>query len=182
MEVKIEGNPGTNNVFQEIHIGTVQNYNPNATTVINNNYGVGDEGAKPKAKKTMKDMLDQDLIDREPIVKEIMNYVSCIRPFVSDEWKGRFMQLWEDILKLPEVANIVCDPGKQQGTNFNRKLVAGILHFLDSQKLYSAPFNAKAMAEALEDDWEHSVRRELAGEPSNEIKAAIKQLIKEKYS
>ena len=38
------------------------------------------------------------------------------------------------------------------------------------------------MAEALEDDWEHSVRRELAGEPSNEIKAAIKQLIKEKYS
>jgi len=181
MDLKIEGNPGTNNVFQEIHIGTVQNYNPNATTVINNNYGVGEDGAKPKAKKTMKDMLDQDLIDRTPIVKEIMNYVSCIRSFVCDEWKDRFMQLWEDILNLPEVADVVCDPGKQQGTNFNRKLVAGILHFLDSQKVYNGPFNAKAMTEALEDDWEHSVRRELAGEPSDEIKAAIKQLIKEKY-
>ena len=182
MEVKIDGNPGTNNVFQEIHIGTVQNYNPNATTVINNNYGVGEEGTKPKAKKTMKDMLDQDVIDRTPIVKEILNYVSCIRSFVCDEWKDRFMQLWEDILNLPEVADLVIDPGKQQGTNFNRKLVAGILHFLDSQKVYNGPFNAKAMTEALENDWEHSVRRELAGEPSDEIKAAIKQLIKEKYS
>lgn len=181
MEVKIEGNPGEHIVFQEIHIGTVQNYNPNATTVINNNYGVGDEGAKPKAKKTMKDIFDQDLIDRTPVIKEIMNYVSCIRSFVSDDWKDRFMQLWEDILNLPEVSHQVCDPGKQQGTNFNRKLVAGILHFLDSQKVYSGPFNAKAMTEALEDDWEHSVRRELAGEPSDEIKVAIKQLIKEKY-
>jgi hypothetical protein len=47
--------------------------------------------------------------------------------------------------------------------------------------VYKAPFNAKAMAEALENDWEHSVRRELAGEPSDEIKDAIKLLIKEKY-
>lgn len=181
MDLKIDGNPGTNNVFQEIHIGTVQNYNPNATTIINNNYGVGEEGAKPKAKKTMKDLLDQDLVDRTPVIKEIMNYVSCIRPFVSDDWKDRFMQLWQDILNLPEVADQVCDPGKQQGTNFNRKLVAGILHYLDCQKVYKAPFNAKAMAEALENDWEHSVRRELAGEPSDEIKDDIKLLIKEKY-
>lgn len=39
MEIKIEGNPGTGNTFQEVKIGTVQNYNPNATTVINNNHG-----------------------------------------------------------------------------------------------------------------------------------------------
>lgn len=39
MDINITGNPGTGNTFQEIHIDTVQNYNPNATTVINNNYG-----------------------------------------------------------------------------------------------------------------------------------------------
>lgn len=38
MDINITGNPGQGNTFQEIHIGTVQNYNPNATTVINNNY------------------------------------------------------------------------------------------------------------------------------------------------
>ena len=182
MDIKIEGNPGTNNVFQEIHIGTVQNYNPNATTVINNNYGTAEEEEKRKGRKTMKQMLDQDLIDTAPIRKEILNYVSCIRPFVNDEWKGRFMPLWEDILNLKMVADAVYDPGKQQGTDFNRKLVAGILHFLDSRKVYKAPFNAKAMTEALEDDWEHSVRRELAADPSEEVQQAIRELIDEKYN
>ena len=127
--MKIDGNPGSGNTFQEIHIGTVQNFNPNATTVINYN-GVGDDAAalkgKPSGQKTMKQMLDNDLIDRTPIYKEIMNYVSCLRTFVSEAWKDRYMQLWADILNLSEVADLVCDPGKQQGTNFNRKLlVAG---------------------------------------------------------
>ena len=31
MDIKIEGNPGTGNTFQEIKIGYVENYNPNAT-------------------------------------------------------------------------------------------------------------------------------------------------------
>jgi len=181
MDIKIEGNPGTNNVFQEIHIGTVQNYNPNATTVINNNYGTAEEDEKRKGRKTMKQMLDQDLIDTVPIRKEILNYVSSIRPFVNDGWKDRFMPLWEDILDLKVVADAVYDPGKQQGTNFNRKLVAGILHFLDSRKVYKDPFNAKAMTEALEGDWEHSVRRELAADPSEEVRKAIRELIDGKY-
>ena len=180
MDIKIEGNPGTGNTFQEVHIGTVQNYNPNATTVINYN-GTSDEdnGAKHKKSgpKTMKEMLEQDLIDTTPIRKEILNYVSCIRPFVKDEWKDMYMQMWEDILDLVVVKEKVYDPGKQKNTNFNRKLVAGILHFLDSQKLYKDPYNAKAMAEALEGDWEHSVRRELAVDPSDEVVAAIKQLL-----
>lgn len=28
MDINITGNPGQGNTFQEIHIGTVQNYNP----------------------------------------------------------------------------------------------------------------------------------------------------------
>ena len=34
MELKIEGNPGTGNTFQEIKIGYVENYVPNATTIM----------------------------------------------------------------------------------------------------------------------------------------------------
>lgn len=37
MDININGNPGTGNTFQEVHITNVQNYNPNATTVINYN-------------------------------------------------------------------------------------------------------------------------------------------------
>ena len=183
MDIKIEGNPGTGNTFQEVHIGTVQNYNPNATTVINYN-GTCDEGEVAKPKKTppttIKSMLEQDLIDTMPIRKEILNYVSCIRPFVKDGLKDKYMQMWDDILNLSVVEERIYNSGKQKNTNFNRKLVAGILHFLDSKKIYEAPFNAKAMAEALEHDWEHSVRRELAVDPSDDIKDDITQLLNTK--
>ena len=184
MEIKIEGNPGTGNTFQEVHIGMVQNYVPNATTVINYN---GTDGVEelPKNKKagskTMKDMLDQGLIDTENIRKEILNYVSCIRPLLKDEWKDKYMQLWEDILGMDVVSEKVYDPGKQKNTNFNRKLVAAILHFLDTCKIYKDPFNATAMAKTLEGDWEHSVRRELADDPSDDIKTAIKNLLNDKH-
>ena len=50
MEVKIDGNPGTGNTFQEIKIGYVENYVPNATTVINNHYGESGK-AKPQTDK-----------------------------------------------------------------------------------------------------------------------------------
>lgn len=39
MEINIKGDPGQGNTFQEIHINKVDNFNPNATTVINNYYG-----------------------------------------------------------------------------------------------------------------------------------------------
>ena len=51
MDINIKGNPGTGNTFQEIHIGTVQNYNPNATTVINNIGTRGEEEAPAKRKR-----------------------------------------------------------------------------------------------------------------------------------
>lgn len=183
MDIKIEGNPGTGNSFTEIHIGTVQNYNPNATTVINYNGTEGEQQKANQAKpKTMKEMLDQDLIDTENIHKEILNYVSCIRPLLKDEWKDNYMQLWEDILNIKEVEEKVYDPGKQKNTNFNRKLVAAILHFLDSRKIYKEAYNATAITNALEGDWEHSVRRELAGYPPEDVREAIDKLLKDKYT
>ena len=60
MDIKIKGNPGTGNTFQEIHIGTVQNYNPNATTVINN-YGMsGEKSWEKKPQKGAKDGATDD--------------------------------------------------------------------------------------------------------------------------
>ncbi|MBR6272066.1 MAG: hypothetical protein IKR29_00685, partial [Bacteroidales bacterium] len=90
----IEGNPGTGNTF--INIGTAYNVNPNAKEVHNTfNITSRDEGeavvrestgAKPGDKKlgnmTFRDMLKADYIDTGNIQPLIMNYISCIRPYV----------------------------------------------------------------------------------------------------
>lgn len=38
MKIDIKGNPGNDNTFQETNVKRVDNYNPNARTVITNNY------------------------------------------------------------------------------------------------------------------------------------------------
>jgi len=188
MDVHIEGDPGTGNTFhevkvnQEIHIGSVQNYhnNPQATTVIyyNDRQVNGGTPAKGKAdSKSLKSPIGDDPIDTNPIRQEILNYVNCLLPFIKEEKKDEYLELWDDVLDLKKVASIVYDPGKQQGTSFNRKLVASILHLLDSQHFYAKPYNAKVMAEALEDDWEHPVRLELGTYPSTEITDDILNLL-----
>ena len=167
MEIKIEGNPGTGNSFQEIHIGNVENYNPNATTVINNNYGTRVE--KSEARRSQ----PSDDIDTTPIRTEILNYVSCIRHYLKDEWKSRYMKVWEDILDLQQVSEKIYHPGKQQGTNFNRNLVANILCYLDNRGAYKEKYNASQLAEALEGDKDHSVRNALGEMPSADIKSRL---------
>ena len=72
MDINIKGNPGTGNTFQEIHIGTVQNYNPNATTVINNNYGDKQKLVSP-SDKAMGDA------EKELCKAEIMDYVAHLK-------------------------------------------------------------------------------------------------------
>lgn len=183
MDIKIEGNPGTGNTFQEINItGPIQNYNPAATTVVNN-YGTQPEAETPARKKaeskTVKAMLERDQIDTTPIRTEILNYVSCLRPHVQKDKQARYMQLWDKILDLPEVEGQVYDPGKQQGTNFNRNLVANIIHFLDYFDFYAEVYNAAAFTFALEADKEHSVRAALGTDPSERVKIAVENLVKE---
>lgn len=182
MDINIKGNPGTQNTFQEIHIGTVQNYNPNATTVVNYFGARGEEAAPAKKKKgpdSIHDMLDQDMISTEPIRKEILNYVSCLRPHVAKDKRDRFMQLWDRILDLPDVEEELYDPGKQQNTNFNRNLVANIIHYLDRFGFYDSIYNAAALTYALEADKEHPIRRALGQYPSAEVADAVKVLVEE---
>lgn len=196
MDIKIEGNPGTGNTFQtisqEIHIGTVQNYLPNATTVINN-YGMsGEKSTEKKSQKGAKDgatdnselsspnnrqferlQESEEEINRSRIRAEILDYVSRVRPFVRLDKRDRYMQMWEGILDLDAVRPFVYKTGKQKRTSFNRKLIANILHHLDTHHIYKAPYKASDLALALEDDYEMSVRGELGKYPSEYVCAEI---------
>lgn len=175
MEIKIEGNPGTGNTFQEVIIGTVQNYNPNATTVINNNYG-----SYPKSK-------DNPLgeTDHSAIRQEIINYVSKTLKLVEKKWQDGYMDLWNDILDLDVVAAAAYDRGRQQGTTFNRNLVANIIHFLGNFRgnktgMFGA-YSATPVVNELEGTTACSTRTELGSNPSKEIRDAITPLLK-KYN
>ena len=192
MDIKIEGNPGTGNTFQEINIGTVHNFNPNATTIINN-YGISEERLKEKKpQKGAEGDVTNDVefsspnngqserlkeseeeINRSRIRAEILNYVSRVRPLVHPDKRDRYMKMWEGILELDAVRPFVYKTGKQKRTNFNRKLIANILHHLDTRHIYKAPYKASDLALALEDDYEMSVRGELGKYPSEYVCAEI---------
>lgn len=161
MEVKIDGNPGTGNTFQEIKIGYVENYVPNATTVINNHYGESGK-AKPQ---TDKETSKADLLVRRG---EIMQYVANLKPFVAKEWKNRYEATWHAILDLPAVAAVIYEPGKQKDTSFNRNLVANIIYIMCDRGIIDES-NATKLTEALEGDKDHSVRAQLRIEPADAV-------------
>lgn len=161
MDINIKGNPGTGNTFQEVHIGTVQNYNPNATTVINYNYG-----DKPKAMSSPDNNMTDD--EREHLMTEIMTYVSRIKQYVANEWRNRYETTWRSVLNIPEVKRIVFSPGKQKDTLFNRNLIANIIYIMCNAGFYTDT-NATALTIALEGNNEHSVRGQLAKEPADEL-------------
>ena len=161
MEVKIDGNPGTGNTFQEIKIGYVENYVPNATTVINNHYGESGK-AKPQ---TDKETSKADLLVRRG---EIMQYVANLKPFVAKEWKNRYEATWHAILDLPAVAAVIYEPGKQKDTSFNRNLVANIIYIMCGRRILIES-NATKLTEALEGDKDHSVRAQLGKAPDNKV-------------
>ena len=118
---------------------------------------------------------NHDVADKSAIRTEILAYVNKLRRYVNDDWKNRYTKIWEEILDLEIIAQEVYTPGKQQGTDFNRNLVANIIHFLDSQKAYKETYNASTMATALEGDKDHSVRAALGKDPSPAITSRLKR-------
>lgn len=170
MEINIKGNPGQGNTFQEIHINKVDNFNPNATTVINNYYGDKQKPA-PAAEKELQNA------EREQRKSDILQYVAKLTQYVSKEWKNRYETLWMNILALPEVEAEVYEPGKQKGTTFNRNLIAHIIYIMCKEDVITEK-NATRLATALEGSREHSVRNQLGQHPSNrEITDKVQQLI-----
>ena len=183
MRIKIEGDPRTGNTFQEIHIGTVQNYNPNATTIINYNGIGGGEKIENKDKKN-KGNNPMEMRDLLPVRAQILTYVSCLNTeeLVCPEWVGKkYMDLWDRILSLPEVEAEVYNPGKQHGTSFNRNLVGNIIYYLGNcvvgkGRVYRN-YNATYITEKLEADKEHSIRLALGKEPADEVEKSLDKFL-----
>ncbi len=188
----IDGNAGENNTIVNMVIEKAYNVNPSAK-VVNNTFNIGTReeasaaieeamGAQPMPEQpksetpksladTMKD--PEECIDCSVIRKEILIYVSRIRPLVAPDKKDKFQKMWEGILDLEAVKSSVYKTGKQKETNFNRKLIANIIHHLDSRKMYAKPYKASDFAMALEQDSGKSVRGELGKFPSNYVCAEI---------
>lgn len=170
MEINIKGDPGQGNTFQDIHIDHVDNFNPNATTVVNNYYG-DKQKSVPAAEKVLEDA------EREKRKADIMQYVAKLARYVSKDWKNRYETLWKNILALPEVEAEVYEPGKQKGTTFNRNLIANIICMMVSAEVFNTD-NATHLTIALEGDKEHSVRNQLREYPQNDdIKEKINDLL-----
>uniref|UniRef100_UPI003FF020C2 hypothetical protein n=1 Tax=Prevotella sp. TaxID=59823 RepID=UPI003FF020C2 len=170
MEINIKGDPGQGNTFQDIHIDHVDNFNPNATTVVNNYYG-DKQKSVPAAEKVLQDA------EREKRKADIMQYVAKLARYVSKDWKNRYETLWKNILALPEVEAEVYEPGKQKGTTFNRNLIANIICMMVSAEVFNTD-NATHLTIALEGDKEHSVRNQLREYPQNDdIKEKINDLL-----
>ncbi len=194
MKLDKDFNPGENNSYNEynFNIGTVQNFNPNATTVNNTYYGTsvesvaskGEEGENEgKPEKSLYDRMrePEENTDITHIRTEIQNYVSRVRSFLEDSWKQGNERLWNQILDLAEVEEKVYHIGKRQGTNFNRDLVGSIIFYLSKKGVFKKPYNAKEFMrylepEALED---HSVRKALRKDPDEKICQRLDDLIED---
>lgn len=171
MDINITGNPGTGNTFTEVNIGTVQNYNPNATTVINNNYG-----DRPKTAPAQDKILSD--AKRQQCQAEIFDYVGRLHKFVAKEWRNRYDALWKQVLALPEVDASVYEPGKQKNTSFNRNMVANIICIMSNEKVITGA-SATDLTMALEGDKDHAVRAQLGNKPTDDsLVGKLRELIR----
>ena len=188
----IEGDAGENNTIVNMVIKNAYNVNPTVKKV-NNTFNIYSDkegkdaieeamGTQPIPEQPKSDLPaslantmkePEETIDCSVIRKEILIYVSRIRPFVAPDKKDKFQKMWEGILNLDAVKPFVYKTGKQKETNFNRKLIANIIHHLDSRKMYAEPYKASDLAKALEGDYAKSVRGELGKFPSNYVCAEI---------
>ena len=108
----------------------------------------------------------------------IIDYVMRLHPsHVRQEWQENYQALWESILELPAVACKVYDKGRQQGTTFNRNLVANILHLLAERRVLTINANPTEMAKLLEGDANASVRAKLGEMPEKVIGLAVTELV-----
>ncbi len=184
----IKGNPGQGNTF--VKIGHVENYNPHATSVTtnitNNHYygkhgvdgGVERSGDRKLGNMTLREMLQGGYVDTGNIRKLVMNYVSCIRPFVKEELDKLYMQFWTCIMEHDAFKVDLYDPGKQN-CSFNRNLVANVMHYLDDKGFYKRPYNQSEMARAVEGDADSPVRKGFREYPDKKYCDALDSIIRE---
>jgi Asp-tRNA(Asn)/Glu-tRNA(Gln) amidotransferase B subunit len=102
-------------------------------------------------------------------------------PVVAVKYQEDYSKIWKDILEEDAVSSVIYDPGKQQGTVFNRNLVAQISRMMARDGIIVKETKDVAMAELLEPQRgkHHPVRKQLAFIPDdNKIKKAVKEVFK----
>ena len=77
------------------------------------------------------------------------------------------------------ISDAIYRVGKQQGTNFNRNLVANILYYMSRHGAYGERYNAAAMAYRLENSKDSSIRAALKKDPPADIMKALDRYIEE---
>lgn len=122
---------------------------------------------------------DPEVVVNESLRQEIIQYARKVCVRLADDWKGGFEKLWIEILKKKAVSDVIYRVGKQQGTNFNRNLVANILYYIDRYGAYSTHYNAAAMAVSLEGDKDSSIRAALKKEPPADIVECLDRILKD---
>ena len=158
------------------NIREVHQLNPNATHVTNHYYG--DQFVPKEVQRNEPSAPENATRNPQLSKKSILEYVMRLHPLhVREEWREKYQALWEEILELPAVSATIYNKGKQQGTTFNRNLVANILHLMAEKKVLALTANATKMAEMLEGDTNASVRAQLGVMPPKEIKESIEVLI-----
>ena len=130
--------------------------------------------------KVMPEEEEEEVDSRYSSAKErIISYVDRLEPMVNKEFRDNYYELWNGILELKEVKESVYDKGKQQGTTFNRNLVAQIIRQI-KDKVYVASANTVQMAEYLEPGKgaNHPVRQKLGEVPCKMIKKSVEAYMK----
>lgn len=117
--------------------------------------------------------------NNQQVKEEIIDYVGRLKPMVRYDWLDRYDQLWLGILELKEVKTLVYNSGKQQGTKFNRNLVAQITHLMGNTIFVST--NTVKMANYLEPSKgsDHPVRQKLGEAPDKEVKKSVEEYMKQ---
>lgn len=197
MKLEIKGNPGTGNQYTEINIKNIEANFPAVKEVIITKDANGkkvittkgnDDSALSNTAVPAPASESGDNINKESRRQDILKYVGNTLPLVMYEWKDKYMDLWADILNIPEVDAIIYKRGHQQNTSFNRKEVLHIICYLGKHAngdigIFEQRYVAKHVAEQLNDGCEKSTRPELGYNTTKPIQEAIDKLMKsKKYS
>ena len=124
---------------------------------------------------------DKNECDVEAATSAAMEYVGRLKEMVAPAWVDRYMELFKQIFALPQVRVNIAVVGKQQGTSFNRNMVANVVQMmLQEQDIFLPTANPSRMAEKLEHNKDHSVKAALGAVPQDkQLKEAVKAKIKE---